>query len=78
MLVKVSTDKTVTETASALQAAVEANHFGVMQVHNLKETMTKKGVRIPTQFGQRSDFSRTVIRFNSDAVPIQFGQRSGE
>jgi hypothetical protein len=27
-------------------------------------------VRIPTHFGQRSDFSRTVIRFNSDAVPI--------
>src|SRR4030043_1595093 len=44
MLVKLSTDKTVTETAAALQAAVQANHFGVMQVHNLKETMTKKGV----------------------------------
>jgi len=34
----------VSETAAALQAAVQANHFGVMQVHNLKETMTKKGV----------------------------------
>jgi uncharacterized protein (DUF302 family) len=44
MLVKVSTDKTVTETATALQAAVQANHFGVMHVHNLKETMEKKGV----------------------------------
>ena len=44
MLVKLSTDKTVSEAAAALQAAVEANHFGVMQVHNLKETMTKKGV----------------------------------
>jgi len=44
MLVKLSTGKTVSETASALQAAVQANHFGVMQVHNLKETMTKKGV----------------------------------
>jgi len=44
MLVKLSTGKTVTETATALQAAVQANHFGVMQVHNLKETMTKKGV----------------------------------
>ena len=44
MLVKFSTDKTVSEAASALQAAVQANHFGVMQVHNLKETMTKKGV----------------------------------
>jgi uncharacterized protein (DUF302 family) len=44
MLVKLSTDKTVTEAAAALQAAVQANHFGVMHVHNLKETMTKKGV----------------------------------
>ena len=26
---------------AALQAAVQANHFGVMQVHNLKESMTK-------------------------------------
>lgn len=34
----------MSETAAALQAAVQANHFGVMQVHNLKETMTKKGV----------------------------------
>ena len=44
MLIKVSTDKTVSETAAALQAAVEANHFGVMQVHNLKESMARKGV----------------------------------
>ncbi len=44
MLIKLSTDKTVTAAATALQAAVQANHFGVMQVHNLKETMTKKGV----------------------------------
>ena len=44
MLIKLPTDKTVTETAAALQAAVQANHFGVMQVHNLKESMTKKGV----------------------------------
>ena len=44
MLVKLATDKTLSEAAAALQAAVQANHFGVMQVHNLKETMTKKGV----------------------------------
>ena len=44
MLVKLSMDKTVSEAGAALQAAVQANHFGVMQVHNLKETMTKKGV----------------------------------
>ena len=42
MLIKLPTEKTVSETAAALQTAVQANHFGVMQVHNLKETMTKK------------------------------------
>jgi len=44
MLVKLFTDKTVSEAAVALEASVLANHFGVMQVHNLRETMTKKGV----------------------------------
>jgi len=44
MVFKLSTDKTLSETAAALQAAVQANHFGVMHVHNLKETMAKKGV----------------------------------
>jgi len=44
MLVKISTNKNVSEAAAALQVAVQANHFGVMQVHNLKETMAKKGV----------------------------------
>jgi uncharacterized protein (DUF302 family) len=44
MLIKVTTDKSVNETAAALQTAVEAHHFGVMQVHNLKEAMEKKGV----------------------------------
>lgn len=44
MLVRISTNKTVSATAAALQTAIEANHFGVMQVYNLKETMLKKGV----------------------------------
>ena len=44
MLFKLSTDKTVKEAAAALEAAVTANKFGVMQVHNLQETMEKKGV----------------------------------
>ncbi len=44
MLFKLTTAKTVPEAATALQAAVAANHFGVMHVHNLKETMAKKGV----------------------------------
>lgn len=41
MLLKLSTNKTVSEVTDALQAAVQANHFGVMQVQNLKETMAK-------------------------------------
>ena len=49
MLVKLSTDKTVTEAAAALQDAVQANHFGVMQVHNIKETMNKKGVEFNSE-----------------------------
>jgi uncharacterized protein (DUF302 family) len=53
MLIKVTTDKSVSETAAALQAAVEAHHFGVMQVHNLKEAMEKKGV----------DFARECLVF---------------
>ncbi len=39
-----NTNKTVKSAAEALHAAVTANHFGVMQVHDLKETMRKKGV----------------------------------
>ena len=46
MLIEVTTGKSVAEAAAALQAAVLANHFGVMQVHNLKETMAKKGVAL--------------------------------
>lgn len=49
MLVKISTTKTVSEAAAALHAAVQANHFGVMQVHNLKETMAKKGVEFKNE-----------------------------
>ena len=44
MLFKLSTDQTVSEASVALQAALQANHFGVMQVHNLRETKPKKGV----------------------------------
>jgi uncharacterized protein (DUF302 family) len=49
MLIKFSSDKTVSEAATALQAAVQNNRFGVMQVHNLKETMAKKGVEFARQ-----------------------------
>ena len=44
MLITLPTDKTVRETAAALQTAVDANHFGVMHIHDLKESMWKKGV----------------------------------
>ena len=44
MLIKLPTAKTVREAGAALQTAVQANHFGVMQIHNLQESMTKKGV----------------------------------
>jgi uncharacterized protein (DUF302 family) len=53
MLIKLSTDKSVSEAVAALQEAVLANQFGVMQVHNLKETMAKKGV----------EFSRECLIF---------------
>jgi uncharacterized protein (DUF302 family) len=46
MLIKLTTSKTVTEAAAALHTAVQAHKFGVMHVHNLKETMAKKGVYI--------------------------------
>lgn len=44
MLITESTSKSITDAATALRVAVEANGFGVMQVHDLKETMRKKGV----------------------------------
>ena len=44
MLIKLTTARTVSQVTVALQAAVKANHFGVMQIHDLKETMTNKGI----------------------------------
>ncbi len=44
MLLKTLATKTLPETAAALELAVEANHFGVMQIHNVKETMAKNGI----------------------------------
>ena len=49
MLITLVTGKTVSEAAVALQIAVQANHFGVMQVHNLKETMVNKGVEFASE-----------------------------
>jgi uncharacterized protein (DUF302 family) len=44
MLIKLTSDKSVSQVSVALQAAVEANHFGVMQIHNLKEILVNKGI----------------------------------
>lgn len=44
MLITLHTNKTVREAAAALQAAVDANDFGVMHIHDLKESLWKKGV----------------------------------
>jgi uncharacterized protein (DUF302 family) len=45
-LITVFANQSITETATALRIAVEANDFGVMQVHNLKESMWKKGIEL--------------------------------
>ncbi len=44
MLIKMTTGKSMNAAAAALQAAVQKHRFGVLHVHNLKETMAKKGV----------------------------------
>jgi uncharacterized protein (DUF302 family) len=54
MLVKLSTDrlstyKTVSETAMALKSAIQAHNFGVMQVYGLRETTPKNDVEIAAQ-----------------------------
>ncbi len=43
MLINFSADKTVTDAAAVLQNAPQLNRFGMMLVHNLKETTIKKG-----------------------------------
>ena len=53
MLLTITTDKSVQDTAVDLHEAVVAHKFGVMQVHNLQETMIKKGV----------DFDRKCLIF---------------
>ena len=39
MINTLPTDKTVGAAATALLAAAQANHFGVRQAHNVRETM---------------------------------------
>ena len=44
MLYEIVTKRTPQQAGQALEAAAQKHKFGVMAVHNLKETMAKKGV----------------------------------
>lgn len=44
MLITLASEKPLCEVAAAMKIAVPAHHFGIMQLHDLKEIMTKKGV----------------------------------
>jgi uncharacterized protein (DUF302 family) len=46
MLIKMTSDKSLSQTADDLQTAAQKYRFGVMHVHNLKETMAKKDVQL--------------------------------
>jgi uncharacterized protein (DUF302 family) len=43
----VDTTKSVEQAVADLQAAVQRHKFGVLHVHNLQETLKKKGVDFP-------------------------------
>ncbi len=44
MLYRVTTAKDLETTSTALQEAVARHHFGVLHVHDLTQTMARKGV----------------------------------
>jgi uncharacterized protein (DUF302 family) len=44
MLIKISSAKSLQKIAIDLPAAIQANNFGLMHTHNLRETMVRKGV----------------------------------
>ena len=46
MLYQLETSKTLADIEQALQASAAANKFGVIAIHDLKETMQKKGVEL--------------------------------
>ena len=43
----VETQKSVEQAVADLQAAVQRHKFGVLHIHNLQETLKKKGVDFP-------------------------------
>lgn len=48
-LIEMPTTKCVRDAAASLHAAVLANRFGVMQVHDIRETMAKKGLEFANE-----------------------------
>ncbi|RJR51758.1 MAG: DUF302 domain-containing protein [Desulfobacteraceae bacterium] len=44
MLFEIQSEKTIDQVGQDLEKAVVGHKFGVMTIHNLKETMKKKGV----------------------------------
>lgn len=44
MLIIMESKKTLAETCAAMEPTVQKHKFGVLGVHNLKETMARKGV----------------------------------
>src|SRR3972149_8634349 len=44
MLYEIVSQRTPQQAGQALEAAAQKHKFGVLTVHNLRETMTKKGV----------------------------------
>jgi uncharacterized protein (DUF302 family) len=43
----VETPKSVEQAVADLQAAVQRHKFGILHIHNLQETLKKKGVDLP-------------------------------
>jgi uncharacterized protein (DUF302 family) len=46
MLYTIESSKTIDEVGAALEEAMKKRKFGVLTVHNLKETLAKKGVEL--------------------------------
>ena len=49
MLYVIETNKSADQAAIDLEAAVKRHQFGVLHVHNLKETLENKGFVLPNQ-----------------------------
>jgi uncharacterized protein (DUF302 family) len=46
MLYTIESSKTIDDVGAALEEALKKRNFGVLTVHNLKETLAKKGVEL--------------------------------